>query len=363
MPRTLKCTQCGKPMQLPDGFGGPLVKCPHCEATIEVGRDQAAPPQVQPAIQACNCPACSQPFGVLLEAVGRGIRCPHCQAELSVSSGPGGLALSGATAGGVDDPLAFLQPTSAERAAMAARAQPPQAPPGSAPPGPLPPAAPGGHGSRYRAGAAGATGKAELVLREFYCEDRAILGNKLTKEVHDVLKGEACYESILITDDPTVRGTKATLDDGLVSVSEVGASFGQRAFSSVMASATLLTGTDRERELSFQSRQQAGNVQKMTDKNLRMLGKKFAREVLKDTVGYSHTRAEVNNLATTSCVLACLAIVPYVGFGLYATALVLATMAWAFNSGRADKVGITRVPLGLAWGLIAIIYWWTGIQS
>ena len=43
MPVTTSCSQCGKPIQLPDGLAAPAVECPHCGAAVRIAAGAANP--------------------------------------------------------------------------------------------------------------------------------------------------------------------------------------------------------------------------------------------------------------------------------------------------------------------------------
>jgi len=77
------CQQCGERMLAPPSAAGRVVKCPACNAYVEVPAPASvAQPQQDPAKPVAGpprrCPRCGKMFRAGAEQVGRGIACPGC---------------------------------------------------------------------------------------------------------------------------------------------------------------------------------------------------------------------------------------------------------------------------------------------
>jgi hypothetical protein len=105
-------------------------------------------------------------------------------------------------------------------------------------------------------------------------------------------------------------------------------------------------------------RQQAGrgaNAKTLLKAGIKSIATNLANQLLRATTGAKHVRSEISAMATLACVMGFLGLIPYVGLVFGAIALIAMIITLVYNGGRAKKVGMIRVGLGIGASLIGAL--------
>jgi hypothetical protein len=221
--------------------------------------------------------------------------------------------------------------------------------------------------SRYAAkvSAAPAAPSADCVIQKPFCLPDAGLAAKqpdvglaFAMKLKDLLVKEKAFSAIRITDEPGASGKVITLEDGVVNAMISPGGFFSRAnvALSVTANVRLSSGNAVSAKASFnQTAGRGGNAKTLLEAGLKATATQVGNQMVRALSGAKHLRSEISGWATATCVFGCLGLIPIVGLVMLAIALITGTLTLVYNSGRAQKVGLVRLGVGLGIGLIGAL--------
>lgn len=156
---TLPCTQCKKPLTIPETLLGKGVKCPQCAtvftahapgkpvAPATAGKPPSltptgptAPTPPQPGLVNLACDACKKPLRLPEKLIGSAVKCPHC-AGVFTARKPGSPAPAAAPPAATKPTAPPAPPVVLKPTAPVAAAKPPAPPPAPVKPPVLSPVA------------------------------------------------------------------------------------------------------------------------------------------------------------------------------------------------------------------------------
>ena len=206
-------------------------------------------------------------------------------------------------------------------------------------------------GSRYRdTTSAEATTTADCVIRPFFCEADPMAGTTIAGELLKALSQEACFNSVIISDNAAQFGDKATID-GIATLAEERGGMFKKATGALSVTGSLFVGNS-ETPLEANAQMQGGNLKAVRKTNVAAVTKQVAKAVVKGVGGYGRLRSEVSNLATAVCVFGILSFIPVFGIICYLATITMAIVAGCYNRKRPDTIGLYRILIGLVGGFI-----------
>jgi hypothetical protein len=320
MKEPFRCSACGKNLWVPEGAWGKRMRCPSCKAIfVAVPRGLTAGPRPAPHIsrKIPQGPGVVERAAVLTEA----------RPVALVGMEPGNGDIVG------DNPFSDTRET-------------PEIPP---PPrkGPKEKAARSRYSARFREGKSVA---GDCVILPFLCEEDPEAAKLIADNLRDILRTEDGFPEVVVSEDPFDRGRKATIADGMVSVTAKPAGSVTQASSEVSVSASILLTGGRENEACATATQQGGDLNAMRNGNLQTVAKKIAENTVLSALGYHHLKTDISGMATGALVLGILSAIPFLGFVLYAVALVMAILVLCHNRERKVKVGLRRAAWAIGLG-------------
>lgn len=338
--RALSCPLCSKRFGVPEHAVGLVVACPHCRGDLEVGPDDVRP--ASPGVD----PEAGTEADLDLAAFNHLGAGPSHQepdpdpTELSFDAGP-------AAAEPGEDFTALLN---ARRTARPAPAPQPQY-------GLLDDAAATGRKSRYGGpaeAARGATVDADCVIRPFFCPEFPEVGEAVTAKLEGLLTKEGDpFGKVVVADSDLAWGRRITIEDSGTSAAVNPGSLLRHGSVHIQVTATIHLPGGATETVEVQAAQvaQRGMGAKATlDAAVKSAATKLGNAALKATTGAKHLRSEISGYATATLIFGLLGAIPFLGWLMAGLALITGLVVFAYNRGRAAKVGLRRTWAGLIVG-------------